>query len=252
MSKRVTISKKIRFEVFKRDKFTCQYCGKKSPDVILHIDHIVPVSKKGTNDLLNLATSCVDCNLGKSDRQLKDDSIVNSQRSQAELIEEMNQQKKMMAKWITGLSDQLHDYTKILTDYILKEHKVRLSEYGQELIKKTIKKYGVNETKIAIDLSAECYLKNYEDQEQRTNFIIKIERICHYRQADKKDPEGAEIRRLVNISAKVWSYCNRGQAKSNFESYRRAGYKISQIERAIVSTRSMYGFEQKMEILNGH
>lgn len=59
------LSKKIRFEVFKRDQFTCQYCGKKAPDVILHVDHIQPVSKGGTNDLLNLITSCQDCNLGK-------------------------------------------------------------------------------------------------------------------------------------------------------------------------------------------
>ena len=57
-SKRKTIPKSIRFEIFKRDKFTCQYCGKKSPNVILHVDRINPVSKGGTNDLLNLITSC--------------------------------------------------------------------------------------------------------------------------------------------------------------------------------------------------
>jgi len=36
----MAISKRDRFEVFKRDKFTCQYCGKAAPDVVLHIDHI--------------------------------------------------------------------------------------------------------------------------------------------------------------------------------------------------------------------
>ena len=43
MSKRKSLSKKIRFEVFKRDKFTCQYCGKTAPNVVLEVDHIEPV-----------------------------------------------------------------------------------------------------------------------------------------------------------------------------------------------------------------
>ncbi|MCK4795228.1 MAG: HNH endonuclease [Desulfobacteraceae bacterium] len=50
-TKRKAISKKLRFEVFKRDSFTCQYCGRKSPDVLLEIDHIKPVSKEGKNDI---------------------------------------------------------------------------------------------------------------------------------------------------------------------------------------------------------
>ena len=50
--KRKSINKKIRFEVFKRDNFTCQYCGKSAPNVILEIDHITPVSKGGNNDLI--------------------------------------------------------------------------------------------------------------------------------------------------------------------------------------------------------
>ena len=59
---RKAIPKSVRFEVFKRDKFTCQYCGASAPDVILEIDHIRPVSKGGTNDILNLVTACRDCN----------------------------------------------------------------------------------------------------------------------------------------------------------------------------------------------
>ena len=54
--KRKAIGDKLRFEVFKRDQFKCQYCGKASPDVILHVDHINPVSKGGVNDILNLIT----------------------------------------------------------------------------------------------------------------------------------------------------------------------------------------------------
>ena len=62
---RKPLSKKIRFEVFKRDKFTCQYCGRMSPDVILEVDHIEPVAEGGDNEITNLITSCRDCNRGR-------------------------------------------------------------------------------------------------------------------------------------------------------------------------------------------
>lgn len=58
---------KLRFQILKRDDFTCQYCGRKAPDVILHIDHIHPKSKGGLNKEENYRTACLECNIGKSD-----------------------------------------------------------------------------------------------------------------------------------------------------------------------------------------
>lgn len=70
MAKRKALGKRIRFEIFKRDSFTCQYCGNRPPDVLLVIDHIQPVSLGGDNDILNLITSCESCNQGKSNKEL--------------------------------------------------------------------------------------------------------------------------------------------------------------------------------------
>lgn len=61
---------KIRFFILNRDNFTCQYCGRKSPNVVLHVDHIIPRSKGGTSNKNNLITACMECNLGKSDSLL--------------------------------------------------------------------------------------------------------------------------------------------------------------------------------------
>jgi len=70
---------KQRFEVFKKYNFTCQYCGRRTPEVILEIDHIIPKSKGGTDDIENLTASCFECNRGKSgtllDTILKDKDI---------------------------------------------------------------------------------------------------------------------------------------------------------------------------------
>lgn len=68
MTTRLQLSKKTRFQIFERDKFTCQYCGKQPPQVCLEVDHIIPVSKNGTNDAENLTTSCQDCNRGKTNK----------------------------------------------------------------------------------------------------------------------------------------------------------------------------------------
>lgn len=62
----MSISKKIRFEVFKRDGFKCAYCGQSPPTVILEVDHIDPKSKGGKDDINNLLTACFGCNRGKT------------------------------------------------------------------------------------------------------------------------------------------------------------------------------------------
>lgn len=56
---------KLRFNVFNRDSFTCQYCGRKAPDIVLEIDHVIPKSKGGLNNIENLKSCCSDCNQGK-------------------------------------------------------------------------------------------------------------------------------------------------------------------------------------------
>lgn len=62
------ISTSIRVDVFKRDNFRCVFCGATSKQTQLQVDHIIPVSKGGSNDLNNLQTLCWECNRGKSDR----------------------------------------------------------------------------------------------------------------------------------------------------------------------------------------
>jgi hypothetical protein len=62
----MAITKRTRFEVLRRDKHTCQYCGEKAPDVILHIDHVVPRALGGDDKPGNLVAACKDCNSGKT------------------------------------------------------------------------------------------------------------------------------------------------------------------------------------------
>lgn len=63
---RKAISRRLRFEILKRDNHTCRYCGGQPPDVKLTIDHVVPVALGGGDDPSNLVAACRDCNSGKA------------------------------------------------------------------------------------------------------------------------------------------------------------------------------------------
>jgi hypothetical protein len=73
MTERKSIPVGLRTQIFIRDSYTCQYCGRRparGSDVVLEIDHHISVAEGGTNDAHNLRTSCWDCNRGKGKRIL--------------------------------------------------------------------------------------------------------------------------------------------------------------------------------------
>jgi hypothetical protein len=74
---RAAIPRPIRALIYSRDKHTCVYCdrpeGKYAPpelasDAVLTIDHVIPLSKGGLEDVSNYVTACMSCNQYKSDR----------------------------------------------------------------------------------------------------------------------------------------------------------------------------------------
>jgi hypothetical protein len=88
----MSVSTRTRFEVFKRDGFTCRYCGRKSPEVILEVDHISPVCVGGSNDPINLTTSCWECNRGKAGVSLSEVMTGEDPHDKAILILEQERQ----------------------------------------------------------------------------------------------------------------------------------------------------------------
>ncbi len=159
MAKREGITKKLRFEVFKRDRFTCQYCGRMAPDVVLNLDHIKPVADGGKSTLLNLVTSCFDCNAGKSDRLLSDDAVVKKQQAQLLLLAERREQAQMVAEWAKELEGVKDFEVQKCEDVILDRSNRRLTDIGKKGAKKLVKKYGLQHVLKCIHLSCDTYLK---------------------------------------------------------------------------------------------
>jgi len=140
----MAISKKIRFEVFKRDNFTCQYCGKTPPNILLEADHLIPKSKKGKDSINNLITSCFDCNRGKSNIELT--RLPHSIKENYDILKEKEVQLKEYRKLIDRIEKVItrdckkvsESYNDCFPDYVLTQKFIRGT------VKIFIKKLDVN------------------------------------------------------------------------------------------------------------
>ncbi|HEY5411326.1 MAG TPA: HNH endonuclease, partial [Caulobacteraceae bacterium] len=68
--RRLGLSPAVRAFVLKRDGYACVYCH--ADDQPLHVDHVIPVTTGGTDEIENLATACQPCNLSKGAKMLAD------------------------------------------------------------------------------------------------------------------------------------------------------------------------------------
>lgn len=175
---RKPITKKLRFEIFKRDNFTCQYCGRKAPDVILNVDHINPVKRGGKNDILNLITSCFECNSGKKARLLTDKSVIEKQQNQLEELNEKRVQMEMMIQWRNELQDIENNQIKFIIDTINGNLQgFYVDEDFKKTAKSLLKKYALSLILEVIDISSDRYLKTYSQRDSEI-FIDKISGIA--------------------------------------------------------------------------
>ena len=181
-AKRRAIPRKVRFEVFKRDSFTCQYCGAMAPDVVLQIDHIIPVVKGGTNSLLNLVAACQGCNSGKGGVELSDDASVKKSKRQADELQARSDQIMMIAEWQKGLSSLLEKQVDAVNEALSEDAGWMLSDSGRKTIKKILRRFSLSEVLIAVGISRDYYFEFDADgtiaQESFSNAISKIGGIC--------------------------------------------------------------------------
>ena len=205
MAERKPLSKKIRFEVFKRDKFTCQYCGRMAPEVVLHIDHIKPVAEGGGNDIMNLVTACSDCNLGKGKRELSDDSVIMKQKRMLDELEERKQQLEMMMEWKNGNLEIENQKIHELGLYFSRFCRTRsvLTPLLVEELKLAIKKYSIDDICYAIEVAAERYYSPGDNGRHATKMI---RRICANKEMERENPVKHYTNYAFNLLKKRFGY----------------------------------------------
>jgi hypothetical protein len=62
----MAVSKRLRYEVLRRDNHACRYCGATAPEAKLTVDHVQPSALGGSDEPANLVTACSSCNSGKT------------------------------------------------------------------------------------------------------------------------------------------------------------------------------------------
>lgn len=209
MATRKAIAKKTRFEVFKRDGFKCMYCGAAAPEVVLHVDHVHPVSKGGTNDLMNLVSACASCNSGKSDRTLSDDSAIAKQRAQLDDLKERREQMEMMLAWRDGLKDIAEDELEAIQAHfnrVMPGWEIR-SEGAVKSARSYLKKYGLLAVLDAIDLAAEKYVKtDSEGKLDRATVLLAWQKVGGILHISTKSPDQQRLHYVKGILSKRLSY----------------------------------------------
>ncbi len=249
---RRSLSKKIRFEVFKRDSFTCQYCGRKAPEVILEVDHIVPVSKGGTDDLLNLITSCRECNAGKSNRELSDGTVLEKRRRQLEELQERREQIEMMLQWqreLLALEQQtVEEVAAFWADLVYPYH---LTEKGMRGLRNLIKQFGVSEVLEAMRIATEQYIE-YDKEGVPTQESVelawgKVKGICIVRRAQAKKPYLQDLLYIRGILRNRLSYVNMRLALELLEKAYKAGAEVEQLKEHALSVRNWTQWRGEIE-----
>lgn len=243
MAKRKSTPNRTRFEVFKRDSFKCQYCGRNAPEVVLEVDHINPVANGGDNSLLNLLTSCVECNSGKSDKLLSDGTAVAKQVQQMQLLQERREQLEMLIAWRSGLEEIDADGVKYASDVWASESGVTLTEHGTKELRKLIKKFGLQQTIKAIEIACE----QYSDKQVAFN---KLGGICFVKSKSETDPHYETVCIVRGILTKRF-HVNHNCLPDLIRSARAAGVSPLDIAAIAKSARSWTAFREEIEDLLG-
>lgn len=254
--KREPIRKSLRFEVFKRDSFICQYCGQKAPDVVLEVDHITPVSSGGDNDVLNLVTACKACNAGKSDRPLSEVAAVEKRLSQLAALEERRQQLEMLHEWhrsLIDLNEQAVDLAESLWFESLGEGGggFCLTDCARDEMRKLIKRNGFDKVCDAIREAAEAALRSSRIQDERdavTNeWFWKIARVLSVIKFDEMHPGTARLCYVRGILRNRCPYLNESWSISLLRKAHASGVCVDWMESVAKQVTSWSQFRDIVE-----
>ncbi len=241
--KRASIKKSVRFEVFKRDNFACQYCGSAAPDVVLHLDHINPVAGGGGNDIINLVTSCVDCNLGKGAKELDDKSAIAKQRQQLEELNERREQLEMMLSWREALSTISDDEIDAI-ELVFSERTGRsFTESGRKTVAKWLKRHAVADLIRGMDSALDSYFKDGDpdDDERHAELASKAFKMMpRILSAQSKYADRPYMKDLFYIRAIVRNrmYCNERVAIDMLEEAYERGIHLDDLKRLATTSRN--------------
>jgi hypothetical protein len=249
---REPIRKSVRFEVFKRDSFVCQYCGEKAPDVVLEVDHITPVSDGGTNEILNLVTACRACNSGKSNKKLCDSASLDKSRAQAEDLQERRNQLEMIAQWHLSLLDVEAEgvlHLERLWFSSVMQQDTSLTDEARDELRKLVRRFGYEQVCRAVVSAASRFLRKADacDSQARSAAFWSIAKICATDRAEAKDPGVSKLFYIRGILRNRCQFINDGTCIALLKEARAAGVSVDWMEELAKVVNSWTQFRNPVE-----
>ena len=216
-------------------------------EVVLQVDHIKPVSRGGTNNAMNLITSCNPCNQGKGANLLDDNTALERQRKQLEELNEKREQLEMMMKWREGLIDIAEKEVEAVDDLLSRLTDYSFSEYGKKNIKKHIRKHGLSTVLDALEDSHSQYYDDNEPEASTDKVIKYIPKICHFKSIDKEKPYMKDLFYIRGIIKNRLDYFEKTKCLAYLESAHLKGASIESLREMALEVRNWTAFVNSME-----
>jgi hypothetical protein len=192
--------KRIKYEIFEKDAFKCQFCGTGTPNVTLQLVRIQDAQQNDEwLDLAFLSTSCKICEKKKSGVEEKSPNNYMS----IDELEERLQQLKMLINWRKGMLNIRKQQLANLISYW--ENKIPDFETNNDQKKYLaayISKYSSDEIRSAMDMAVDKFIKFSDDGTLDKNSILtafsKIPEICQTKTEIVNTHETDGLQRIHN------------------------------------------------------
>ena len=106
----MAVTKRTRYEVLKRDNFTCRYCRETEGKLV--VDHVTPVALGGNDQPSNLVAACHDCNSGKASTSPDAAMVADVTDQQLQLAKNIESAYAIIADDILERESYLHEFYK--------------------------------------------------------------------------------------------------------------------------------------------
>ena len=146
----MSVSRSLRFHILERDNHTCHYCGRRPPEVVLQVDHVVSIALGGSDTPDNLITACRDCNTGKGARVRINRADI--ERATAQVVADAVHNTAAREADAFDVADLMGTWTDTFSEYARRPSGESLSRYRASI--------GTNEVLDAIQIT-ERHFRGY-------------------------------------------------------------------------------------------
>lgn len=216
--------------------------------MVLHLDHIQPVSKGGNNTVLNYITACQECNSGKSNRLLSDNSVVTKQKQQLDDLQERREQLEMMMEWHSCLKSIEKDSLDIAVNAINTAlNGFSVKEERRKDVQKLVKQYGLNAVLEAVDTAETQYLELGEDgSATRESAEMTYKKIGGILRVQAQPEWKKDLYYCRGILRNRVSYCNDWKAMEILEDAYNEGVSVEHLRNIVTTCKNWTAFQDQV------